>query len=212
MSGLGPRRSSSESSALVVSQPPPSTASWGLASSACPDWPRPSWVRPRSSPIWCARCSWASSASASRRWGVASLTLAGCTPTSARHSARWPAASQARSSGLRTRSCRRRLWPTLLMDTGAVMIPALGGGVWRVIGLVTLYAGLAAVNIRGARSGARLSMIMAVVKIAPLVLLVIAGAFAVHPANLQWGAGPHRRSSGRRRCSCSLRSWASRVH
>jgi len=79
---------------------------------------------------------------------------------------------------------------TLLMDTGAVMIPALGGGVWRVVGLVSLYALLASVNIRGARSGARLSTIMAVVKITPLVLLVIAGAFAVHPANLQWGAWP----------------------
>ncbi|HZI81780.1 MAG TPA: APC family permease [Vicinamibacterales bacterium] len=79
---------------------------------------------------------------------------------------------------------------TLLMDTGAVMIPALGGGMWRVVGLVSLYALLASVNIRGARSGARLSTIMAVVKITPLVLLVIAGAFAVHPANLQWGAWP----------------------
>ena len=79
---------------------------------------------------------------------------------------------------------------TLLMDTGALMIPALGGGVWRVIGLVTLYAVLATVNIRGARSGARLSMIMAVVKVAPLVLLVIAGAFMVSPSNLQWVAMP----------------------
>jgi len=78
----------------------------------------------------------------------------------------------------------------LLMDTGAVMIPALGGGAWRVIGLVTLYGVLAAVNIRGSRSGARLSMIMAVVKIAPLVLLVIVGAFDVRTANLQWVAVP----------------------
>jgi amino acid transporter len=37
---------------------------------------------------------------------------------------------------------------TLLMDTGAVMIPALGGGVWRGIGLVALYGVLAAGNIR----------------------------------------------------------------
>ena len=61
----------------------------------------------------------------------------------------------------------------LLIDTLALTIPAVAGGVWRVVVLVTLYAALATVNRRGARSGARLSMILAVVKIAPLVLLVV---------------------------------------
>lgn len=74
----------------------------------------------------------------------------------------------------------------LLMDTLALVIPALGAGVWRFMAFVTLYAGLAAVNIRGSRSGARLSSLMAVVKIAPLVLLVVVGAFAVRLSNLHW--------------------------
>jgi len=80
----------------------------------------------------------------------------------------------------------------LLMDTIALMVPALGAGVWRVVALVTIYAALAAVNIRGSRSGARLSMILAVVKITPLVLLVVRGAFA----GVQRGLSPAIRGRG----------------
>ena len=78
----------------------------------------------------------------------------------------------------------------LLVDTIALAIPALGVGVWRVVAVVTLYAVLATVNVRGSRSGARLSMALAVVKIAPLVLLVVVGAFAVRTSNLHWVAVP----------------------
>ena len=74
--------------------------------------------------------------------------------------------------------------------TIALVIPALGAGVWRFIALVALYVGLATVNIRGSRSGARLSMLLAVVKIAPLVLLVVVGAFAVRLSNLHWTSVP----------------------
>ena len=74
----------------------------------------------------------------------------------------------------------------LLVDTLALVIPAFGVGPWRVAALVTLYGVLAAVNIRGARAGVRLSATLVVVKIAPLVLLVVAGAFEVRVSNLQW--------------------------
>ena len=74
----------------------------------------------------------------------------------------------------------------LLVDTLALVIPAFGVGPWRVAALVTLYGVLAAVNIRGARAGVRLSTTLVVVKIAPLVLLVVAGAFEVRVSNLQW--------------------------
>ena len=78
----------------------------------------------------------------------------------------------------------------LLVDTLAAAFPSTGGGVSRFLVLATLYASLAAVNVRGARSGARLSVILAVVKIAPLVLLVVAGAFVARGSNLQWVAMP----------------------
>ena len=78
----------------------------------------------------------------------------------------------------------------LLVDTLAMGVPALGVGVWRFAALVMLYAVFAGVNIRGARGGARLSIVLAVVKIAPLVLLVIVGAFTVRLSNLEWVAVP----------------------
>ncbi len=78
----------------------------------------------------------------------------------------------------------------LLVNTIALAFPAFGTGVWRAVALVALYAVLAVVNIRGARAGARLSISLAVVKIAPLILLVVAGAFAVRMENLQWVGVP----------------------
>ena len=68
--------------------------------------------------------------------------------------------------------------------------PAFGGGALRVVVLTTVYTLLAIVNIRGARSGVRLSMALVVIKIAPLVLLVAVGLFAVRASNLQWVGVP----------------------
>jgi basic amino acid/polyamine antiporter, APA family len=78
----------------------------------------------------------------------------------------------------------------LFVNTIALALPAFGAGVWRAVALVTLYGVLAAVNIRGARAGARLSITLAAIKIAPLILLVVAGAFAVQASNLQWAGLP----------------------
>jgi basic amino acid/polyamine antiporter, APA family len=78
----------------------------------------------------------------------------------------------------------------LLMDTGATLVPAMSGGPLRTGVLVALYVTLAAVNIRGTRSGARVSMALAVIKIAPLAVLAIAGVFAVESENLQWTGFP----------------------
>jgi basic amino acid/polyamine antiporter, APA family len=77
-----------------------------------------------------------------------------------------------------------------LLDTLATIWPVMGGPVARVAFLAALYALLAAVNIRGTRSGARLSVVMALIKLTPLVLLVVAGAFAIKGANLRWVAVP----------------------
>jgi basic amino acid/polyamine antiporter, APA family len=78
----------------------------------------------------------------------------------------------------------------LLMDTVATLLPAFAGGARRIGALVVVYIVVAAVNIRGTRSGARVSVALAVLKIAPLVVLVIAGAFAVQSANLRWAGFP----------------------
>jgi len=49
-----------------------------------------------------------------------------------------------------------------------------------------VFGGLAAVNIRGVRHGIRLSIVVTVGKLVPLVLLALVGLFAVRWSNLAW--------------------------
>jgi len=51
---------------------------------------------------------------------------------------------------------------------------------------VFLYGGLALINIRGTRDGNRLTITFGILKLVPLALLVIVGAFFIEPANLTW--------------------------
>src|SRR2546426_4124745 len=83
-----------------------------------------------------------------------------------------------------------------LTDTLAVSWPVLDGGAPRVLFLTSIYLVLAIVNIRGTRSGARVSVTTALIKLTALVLLVIAGAFAIHGPNLHWPGVPSVGSVG----------------
>jgi len=83
-----------------------------------------------------------------------------------------------------------------LTDTLAVAWPVLDGGAPRVLFLMSIYLVLAIVNIRGTRSGARVSVTTALIKLTALVLLVIAGAFAIHAPNLHWPDVPAVASIG----------------
>jgi len=78
----------------------------------------------------------------------------------------------------------------VLMDALATAVPALSGGVPRVLALVVLFGGLAAVNIRGVRQGVRVAVATTVAKLVPLLLLVAVGVFAVRWDNLVWAGWP----------------------
>jgi basic amino acid/polyamine antiporter, APA family len=78
----------------------------------------------------------------------------------------------------------------LLVDTVAVAAPAFGGSLPRALLIVGLYGALAAVNVRGVRHGVRLNAVLALIKLAPLVLLAVAGLFKVRTANLHWTGVP----------------------
>src|SRR3954470_13601237 len=67
-----------------------------------------------------------------------------------------------------------------LTDTVGIVWPVLKGTLPRLGFMAAVYALLAVVNIRGTRSGARLSVAMALIKLTPLVILVVAGLFAIH--------------------------------
>jgi amino acid transporter len=55
---------------------------------------------------------------------------------------------------------------------------------------------LTIVNIRATRWGARLSVATAILKLTPLVLLVVAGVFAIHAPNLRWTGVPSLKAIG----------------
>lgn len=78
----------------------------------------------------------------------------------------------------------------VMMDALAVTFPALAGGAARALSFVLLFAGLAFVNVRGVRQGARLAVTATVAKLLPLLLLVVVGVFAVEARNLAWPGWP----------------------
>jgi amino acid transporter len=83
-----------------------------------------------------------------------------------------------------------------LADTLAVTFPALNAAAPRAVFLAGAYALFTLANIRATRWGSRLSVATAVLKLTPLVLLVVAGAFAIHPPNLHWTGIPSLKTLG----------------
>src|SRR6266851_3444093 len=67
----------------------------------------------------------------------------------------------------------------------------------RVVVIVSLFAGLAAVNVRGVKLGARLVELVTVAKLLPLLVLVLAGIWFVNPDYLRWPATPSVSELGR---------------
>jgi amino acid transporter len=68
---------------------------------------------------------------------------------------------------------------TALVAQLAVTWPAVGHGVGRWLVLAALFGGLAAVNIRGVKKGARTVEVFTLAKLLPLAIFVAAGAFVV---------------------------------
>lgn len=84
----------------------------------------------------------------------------------------------------------------LFVDTLAGVIPALATPAIRVAVILTIFAVVAFINIRGVRYGVRFSVFMTIIKIAPLVLLVAVGAFFIDPVELRWTEMPSFTSVG----------------
>jgi basic amino acid/polyamine antiporter, APA family len=79
---------------------------------------------------------------------------------------------------------------TVFVGSLAALVPQLGDPIPRAVLLIVLYAALAALNIRGVRTGIGIVETFTAAKVLPLLLLVIVGAFFVHPANLVWTSVP----------------------
>lgn len=78
----------------------------------------------------------------------------------------------------------------VMFDALATWVPALAGGPVRTIGIVLFLAGLAAVNIRGIRTGTRLSAVTTTAKLIPLLLVIVVGLAAIQGPNLTWSSWP----------------------
>jgi APA family basic amino acid/polyamine antiporter len=79
---------------------------------------------------------------------------------------------------------------TIFVGSLNALLPGGGGRVSRTVLLILLYSALAIVNVRGVRTGARLMELITAAKLVPLVLLVIAGMFVLHPNYLKWERFP----------------------
>ena len=84
----------------------------------------------------------------------------------------------------------------LVVENLGALWPAASSAAARVLLIVAIFGALAAVNIRGAREGARLSSFFALGKLVPLFAIALLGLFALEPANLRWGYTPEPRRLG----------------
>src|SRR5688500_2118756 len=78
----------------------------------------------------------------------------------------------------------------VMVDSIAAVVPALGAPGPRAALMLALFGGVALINIRGVRQGVRFAVGITIVKLAPLVLLVLGGLFAVRWDNLTWTGTP----------------------
>lgn len=77
-----------------------------------------------------------------------------------------------------------------LIDTLAGIWPALANPGAGIALLVAIYGVLALVNIAGTRDGARLTVVLGVFKLVPLLAIIGFGVFALRPENLAWPDTP----------------------
>jgi basic amino acid/polyamine antiporter, APA family len=75
---------------------------------------------------------------------------------------------------------------TAFAGSVGVMWQPLGSGIARALVLMALFSGLAFVNVRGVKPGIRLVEAITVAKLAPLLVLIVAGAWALNPAYLKF--------------------------
>lgn len=74
-------------------------------------------------------------------------------------------------------------------DTVARLVPGVGTTAGRALFLAAIFGAVAFINVRGVKQGTRLNAVLTVAKLAPLLLLLAAGLFAVHGDNLRWTHG-----------------------
>jgi len=75
-------------------------------------------------------------------------------------------------------------------------VPSLNGPIARAGPMVLVYATLAGINIRGVRSGSGAVTIVTILKLIPLFIFVVVGAFFIEPSAFEWHGWPQTKTLG----------------
>jgi amino acid transporter len=76
------------------------------------------------------------------------------------------------------------------------LVPWLNGSIARTVLMFLVYATLAAVNIRGVRTGSGAVTLVTIAKLIPLFVFVIAGVFFIEPSAFEWPGWPSAKTLG----------------
>jgi APA family basic amino acid/polyamine antiporter len=82
------------------------------------------------------------------------------------------------------------------IGTVVALVPRLDGSIARAVLMFVVYAGMAAINIRGVRTGAGAVGIVTIAKLVPLFLFVLVGVFFIDPAAFHWPGMPPAKTLG----------------
>src|ERR1043166_923444 len=77
------------------------------------------------------------------------------------------------------------------------LIPPLGTGIGRFFVILVVLTLLVTINIRGVRIGTRAVEAVTLIKLAPLVVFIVAGIFFLRPEALAWPGWPSSEGLGR---------------
>jgi basic amino acid/polyamine antiporter, APA family len=85
----------------------------------------------------------------------------------------------------------------LIASSVGSLLPILAGSLGRVVIIVAVFLLLVTINIRGVQRGARAVEALTIIKLAPLLIFVVAGLFFLHPQALAWLGWPRGDLLGR---------------
>lgn len=84
-----------------------------------------------------------------------------------------------------------------LADVAVSLLPQSFKGPVHAAVIIVLFGGIALINIGGVARGARLVNVATIAKLVPLVIFIVAGAWAVHGANFAQTVAPSTQGLGR---------------
>ena len=84
----------------------------------------------------------------------------------------------------------------VFVDNFVTLMPFLSGRTGRTALAFTIFAALAATNIRGVRAGANAVAVVTIAKLIPLLIFVAVGLFFIQPAALAWPGMPTGKALG----------------